>query len=182
MWRILFIFLLLVEFVGIMLFVIPGGPTNLWGRKAARLWGDKPFGFSTPENFLALEEMVGRHVVVVAANGCLMVSTITVSVEESQLPEDLGYSIEPSGVSPISMLGPVMGLGAILFVAAVVYCVRVCVYKDGHCDKCGYSLKGLVEPRCPECGTEFVVDVGMIDKQCASSSEDSSALSGAGEK
>ena len=25
----------------------------------------------------------------------------------------------------------------------------------GHCQKCGYNLAGLPEPRCPECGTEF---------------------------
>ncbi len=25
----------------------------------------------------------------------------------------------------------------------------------GLCLKCGYSLHGLIEPRCPECGTAF---------------------------
>lgn len=25
----------------------------------------------------------------------------------------------------------------------------------GLCAKCGYSLRGLLEPRCPECGTPF---------------------------
>lgn len=28
--------------------------------------------------------------------------------------------------------------------------------KPGHCRKCGYCLTGLVEPRCPECGTMFL--------------------------
>ncbi len=28
----------------------------------------------------------------------------------------------------------------------------------GHCRRCGYNLKGLTEARCPECGTEFVVN------------------------
>lgn len=29
--------------------------------------------------------------------------------------------------------------------------------RDGHtrCGRCGYILKGLSEPRCPECGTRF---------------------------
>ena len=27
--------------------------------------------------------------------------------------------------------------------------------KPGFCDQCGYNLKGLTEPRCPECGTTF---------------------------
>ena len=25
----------------------------------------------------------------------------------------------------------------------------------GHCEQCGYDLRGLPEPRCPECGTPF---------------------------
>jgi len=27
--------------------------------------------------------------------------------------------------------------------------------KLGHCRHCGYNLRGLTEPRCPECGTPF---------------------------
>lgn len=27
--------------------------------------------------------------------------------------------------------------------------------RSGFCDKCGYNLTGLTEPRCPECGKEF---------------------------
>ncbi|MEW6199763.1 MAG: hypothetical protein AB1601_14000 [Planctomycetota bacterium] len=26
---------------------------------------------------------------------------------------------------------------------------------EGRCERCGYSLQGLFEPRCPECGTPF---------------------------
>jgi hypothetical protein len=25
----------------------------------------------------------------------------------------------------------------------------------GHCQSCGYDLRNLTEPRCPECGTPF---------------------------
>jgi hypothetical protein len=28
-------------------------------------------------------------------------------------------------------------------------------YESGYCQRCGYSLSGLPEPRCPECGTPF---------------------------
>ncbi len=30
------------------------------------------------------------------------------------------------------------------------------VFAPGHCRRCGYDLKGLPQPRCPECGTPFV--------------------------
>jgi hypothetical protein len=29
------------------------------------------------------------------------------------------------------------------------------VYTPGLCRECGYSLRGLLEPRCPECGAGF---------------------------
>ena len=29
------------------------------------------------------------------------------------------------------------------------------IFPPGHCAKCGYNLRGLPEPRCPECGTPF---------------------------
>ena len=29
-------------------------------------------------------------------------------------------------------------------------------YPSGFCQTCGYNLRGLPEPRCPECGTEVV--------------------------
>ncbi len=29
------------------------------------------------------------------------------------------------------------------------------VYPHGHCQKCGYNLRGLVKNRCPECAEEF---------------------------
>lgn len=29
------------------------------------------------------------------------------------------------------------------------------VYEPGHCVNCGYNLRGLPEPRCPECGQPF---------------------------
>ncbi len=28
-------------------------------------------------------------------------------------------------------------------------------FPRGHCRRCGYNLKGLTEPRCPECGAGF---------------------------
>jgi hypothetical protein len=31
---------------------------------------------------------------------------------------------------------------------------------DRECLKCGYNLRGLRDPRCPECGTPFFLDLG----------------------
>ncbi len=28
-------------------------------------------------------------------------------------------------------------------------------HPPGHCQRCGYNLRGLTVPRCPECATEF---------------------------
>ncbi len=29
------------------------------------------------------------------------------------------------------------------------------LHKEGECRRCGYDLRGLTEPRCPECFTKF---------------------------
>jgi len=39
--------------------------------------------------------------------------------------------------------------------------------KHAHqCAVCGYDLRGCVEPRCPECGTQFGASVGGDDSGC----------------
>ena len=35
--------------------------------------------------------------------------------------------------------------------------------KRGLCRSCGYDLTGLPEPKCPECGTAFDVQGGVLD-------------------
>jgi len=37
------------------------------------------------------------------------------------------------------------------------------------CEKCGYCLRGLVEPRCPECGSSF--DSTILRSDCDTSSD-----------
>jgi predicted amidophosphoribosyltransferase len=38
--------------------------------------------------------------------------------------------------------------------------------RRGHCPRCGYLLRGLPEPRCPECGRPFTAqEVGMTHEQ-----------------
>jgi hypothetical protein len=35
-------------------------------------------------------------------------------------------------------------------------------YPEGVCQHCGYDLRGLIEPRCPECGTGFTREVARL--------------------
>jgi uncharacterized membrane protein YfcA len=34
--------------------------------------------------------------------------------------------------------------------------LRKPLVEEGRCSQCGYDLRGCVEPRCPECGMQFV--------------------------
>lgn len=59
-----------------------------------------------------------------------------------------------------------VGLMSVLLVVWAIGCIAILalthrrlkwspVFPDGHCQRCGYSLFGLPEDRCPECGTTF---------------------------
>jgi hypothetical protein len=58
------------------------------------------------------------------------------------------------GVIPFAILlaGPMLLLSAGVFVRKRFWPV----YGPHQCAHCGYDLRGLPEPRCPECGTPFV--------------------------
>lgn len=48
-------------------------------------------------------------------------------------------------------------VGVALLFAGLVGCALLpCAQRDreGACSTCGYDLRGLPDPRCPECGTE----------------------------
>lgn len=72
---------------------------------------------------------------------------VTQLVVDSRPGQEFGDVFLPSWVS-----APV--------VAAVLERHGVLVEFDALCD-CGYSLRGLQEPRCPECGAE--VDERLLD-------------------
>lgn len=47
-------------------------------------------------------------------------------------------------------------LGSLLIlIASLVALLRGEAPLVGHCRRCGYNLTGLIDPRCPECGTAF---------------------------
>lgn len=59
-----------------------------------------------------------------------------------------------------------VGLMLVLLILWAIGCVAILaltylrlkrfpVFSDGYCKRCGYSLFGLPEDRCPECGTSF---------------------------
>jgi hypothetical protein len=53
-----------------------------------------------------------------------------------------------------ALYGPwIVGLGLLSLLLGVFVVPRR--IRPGHCPACGYELRGLTEPRCPECGTPF---------------------------
>lgn len=70
------------------------------------------------------------------------------------------------GVAQFSTLGMAVALAISLPIKWGIACAPLCgivflrnryrpLYPPGHCTQCGYNLRGLPEPRCPECGTAF---------------------------
>ena len=59
---------------------------------------------------------------------------------------------------PVLTANVLMYSFAALVVAGLIEAGRRFITLDkptGHCQKCGYNLRGLPEPRCPECSTPF---------------------------
>jgi hypothetical protein len=63
-------------------------------------------------------------------------------------------------------LDPVVYLGGVAAIFLVAGGIKLWRYRregrklrrlQGRCEKCGYDLRGLPEPRCPECGTPFTL-------------------------
>lgn len=58
-----------------------------------------------------------------------------------------------------SYLNSVAFFGGLLIVIGSLFALpRLPVWESGCCVQCGYSLRGLPLPRCPECGTPFDPD------------------------
>jgi hypothetical protein len=67
-----------------------------------------------------------------------------------------------------SLVPMVLGFGLAAIYVTILYRltrnhVRERRYQAGYCGVCRYSLRGLTEPRCPECGTSF--DEDLLDRQ-----------------
>ncbi len=57
------------------------------------------------------------------------------------------------------VLAPCGGAVLVLFLLGLIVFLRFHRHKrgPGHCRSCGYSLHGLDNPRCPECGAPFEI-------------------------
>lgn len=69
------------------------------------------------------------------------------------LPKYRNITLRAGTLMYISL--PLQPLFLFLVVATSVLWWLVPSYPPGCCRKCGYNLRGLTEPRCPECSTEF---------------------------
>jgi len=93
--------------------------------------------------------------IVVAAFGVLMVVIARLSLLNSGLP--VGKWIV------LSILVPALWLIATVYFWQETPAERASRISDSGradipCPKCGYNLRGLMEARCPECGTRFTLD------------------------
>ena len=100
-----------------------------------------------------------RRVLLVSLAGSSCFTTVM------QLTFLLRYGVPPQEwLAPISV-GWLLSFAILWAVPSLILCGVVGYrrrwrpeYGPGKCAQCGYDLRGLVEPRCPECGTAFDAD------------------------
>lgn len=96
--------------------------------------------------------------------GVVLISAVLLSLTSSVLfPEWTDAYPPPPSSLPGTMLGiavwvVAIGLGVFDLVLALRRARRR--QEELRCGNCGYLLKGLRDPRCPECGTPF--DPGLL--------------------
>ena len=70
-----------------------------------------------------------------------------------------GVLLLSMGVLRLSAWGPLWSYSAmgVMFVAIFYLCEKIVLLdrRAFTCKRCGYDLRGLIETRCPECGTDF---------------------------
>lgn len=72
----------------------------------------------------------------------------------------------------LSFTGVFVVVPVLLAVASRKIFVSPSNIRPGHCSKCGYDLRGLPEPRCPECGRDFPAEVLSRSKHGNAKKED----------
>jgi hypothetical protein len=93
----------------------------------------------------------GFEITLQAVRGCGMMSD----------QERIWWTTTPQDLT-LTIMGPCWGTALALTVYPVVAFLRGPMRRArrrlrGSCLQCGYSLTGLIEPRCPECGRAFVL-------------------------
>lgn len=145
-------------------------------RWLAMLTGIPGFGFL----FLASEQVNSTHGVFLGASGFGTSVTFAITgylAEKSRrflstgdFVRIIAWACVGAGVSsailqsyretPLTtLLSGVAILGGLLTVIVSLFLwPRLPVWEPGSCTQCGYPLRGLPLPRCPECGTPFDPD------------------------
>ena len=124
--------------------------------------GDIAFSSDSPVSFSAQECPSGKHLRIELEAGSLRIAAMRISARPY---EDSGHSttFTPMGVYEVPLWPLPVGFLALLSYTSVVSVYRIRRRRKlGLCLSCGYSLHGLTEPRCPECGTPF--DDAMLKK------------------
>jgi|GEM_PF-2934218 len=107
--------------------------------------------------------------------GCLAGSFImNAMLPDSRDMDSIAMGLESLEAYITRSVGFVIALGIVCAIAAQVRLVHLKRARDDgprtRCEKCGYLLYGLPEPRCPECGAPFEPD--ETDTDIPSSSDD----------
>src|SRR3990172_6761158 len=83
-----------------------------------------------------------------SAVAALLVAVILRAIADNVFPPILARA------PALDLLIPVIG-GLAAGILTICFTGRPRQCESGHCKKCGYDLRGLSLPRCPECGTPF---------------------------
>ena len=93
--------------------------------------------------------MVSYHPGATYDTACRVMSFIAFPVTTDWLP---GYERYPTYPSAVTLWAPVWMLIVIVLPPTVYLFWRDRRHPRGHCQECGYDLKGNVSGVCPECG------------------------------